>query len=151
MQLQIANMPNDVIKHYHLRDLATMDGYVYWEIQKEMNGLPQARIIAQHLLEKRLQQHGYRQSKTPPGLWKHDTCPISFTLVEDDFGVKYVVEENAQHLLNTVQQFYKCPCNWDGKQYCGLTIKWDYNRGKVHLLMLNYVNKALAWFQHSPP
>ena len=57
MQLQIADMPNDVIKHYNLTDLATPDRYVYCEIQKEMYSLPQAGIIAQQLLEKQLQQH----------------------------------------------------------------------------------------------
>ncbi len=73
------------------------------------------------------------------------------TLVVDDFGVKYVGEENAQHLLDTVRQFYKCSCNWDGNRYCGLTIKWDCNGQKVHLSMPNYGNKALARFQHTPP
>ncbi len=73
MQLQIADMPNDVIKHYNLTDLATPDRYVYCEIQKEMYSLPQDGIIAQQLLEKRLRQHGQHQSKTTPGLWKHDT------------------------------------------------------------------------------
>ncbi len=57
-------MPDDVIKHYNLTDLATPDRYVYCEIQKGMYGLPQAGIIAQQLLAKQLQQHGYRQSKT---------------------------------------------------------------------------------------
>ncbi len=95
-------MPDDVIKHYNLTDLATPDRHVYCKIQKGMYGLPQAGIIAQQLLEKQLQQHGYRQSKTAPGLWKHDTRPISFTLVVDYFGVKYVGEKNAQHLLDTV-------------------------------------------------
>jgi hypothetical protein len=47
-------MPEDVIKHYHLTDLATLDGYVYCEIQKGMYGLPQAGIIVQPLLEKQL-------------------------------------------------------------------------------------------------
>jgi hypothetical protein len=88
-------MPEDVIKHYQLTDLATLDGYVYCNIQKGMYGLPKAGIFAQQLLEKRLQQHGYCQSKTTPGLLKHDTQPISFTLVVDDFGVKYVGKENA--------------------------------------------------------
>ncbi len=32
-----------------------------------------------------------------PGLWKHNTQPIIFTLVVNDFGVKYVGEENALH------------------------------------------------------
>jgi hypothetical protein len=80
-----------------------------------MYGLPQAGIIAQQLLEKRLQKHGYRQSATTPGLWKQDSGPISFSLAVDDFGVKYVEKKNAQHLLDTVRQFYKCLCDWDGE------------------------------------
>jgi hypothetical protein len=50
-----------------------------------------------------------------------------------------------------MQQFYKCLCDWDGKRYCGLTIKWDYNGQKVHLSMPNCANKALTGFQHTPP
>jgi hypothetical protein len=107
MQLRIADMPEDVIEHYSLRDKATPNGYIYCEIQKGMYGLKQAGIIAQQLLEERLQKHGYCQSQTTPGLWKHDTHPISFSLGVDNFGVKYVGEENAQHLLDTVQQYYK--------------------------------------------
>jgi hypothetical protein len=54
MGLQIADMPNDVIKHYNLTYLVTPDGYVYCKIKKGMYGLPQAGIIAQQLLEKQL-------------------------------------------------------------------------------------------------
>ncbi len=94
MQLQIADIPDNVIKHYQLTDLATPDGDVYCEIQKGMYGLPEARIIAQQLLEKQLQQHGYCQSATTTGLGKHNTQPISFTLVVDNFRVKYEGKEN---------------------------------------------------------
>jgi hypothetical protein len=52
MQLRIADIPEDVITHYKLTDIATHDGYIYCEIQKGMYGLPQAGIIAQQLLEK---------------------------------------------------------------------------------------------------
>jgi hypothetical protein len=151
MQLRIANMPEAVIEHYNLRDKATPDGYIYCEIQKGMYGLPQAGIIAQQLLEERLAKHGYRQSKTTPGLWKHDTRPISFTLVVDDFGVKYVGEENAQHLLDAVRQYNKCSCDWVGERFCGLTIKWDYDGRKVHLAMPGYLPKALTRFKHPIP
>ena len=81
-----------------------------------MYDLPQARIIAQQLLKERLEKHVYCQSKVTTGLWKHGTQPISFTLVVDNFGVKYVGEENAQHLLNTVRKFYKFTCDWTGKR-----------------------------------
>jgi len=111
MRLRLADMPKDVIEHYKLDEIATPDGYIYCEIQKGMYGLPQAGIIAQQLLEERLEKDGYRQSKITPGLWTHDTRPISFSLVIDDFGVKYVGEENAQHLLDTVQKYYRCSCD----------------------------------------
>jgi hypothetical protein len=52
MQLQTADMSNNVIKHYQLTNIATPNGYIYCEIQKGMYGLPRARIIAQQLLEK---------------------------------------------------------------------------------------------------
>ncbi len=85
MQLRLSDMPEDVIAQYKLNKIATPEGYIYCEIQKGMYGLPQARIIAQQLLEERLEKDGYRQSKTTPGLWTHDTRPISFSLVVDDF------------------------------------------------------------------
>ena len=60
MRLRLADMPEDVIAHYKLNNIATPDGYIYCEIQKGMYGLPQAGIIAQQLLEECLQKDGYR-------------------------------------------------------------------------------------------
>ncbi len=83
-----------------------------------------------------------------PGLWKHDTWPIQFTLVVDNFGVKYEGEEHAQHLKNTLEEHYKLTCNWTGTQYIGITLDWDYKKHQVHLSMPNYVKKALKQFHH---
>eukprot|EP00804_Cyclotella_cryptica_P019412 CCRYP_006613-RA/>CCRYP_006613-RA protein AED:0.27 eAED:0.27 QI:0/-1/0/1/-1/1/1/0/573 len=90
MRLKLSIIPDHIIELYKLDKLATTDGYVYVLIQKGMYGLPQAGIIAQQLLKKRLAIKGYRQSSITPGFWKHDWRPISFTLCVDDFGVKYV-------------------------------------------------------------
>jgi hypothetical protein len=49
-------MPEDVIAHYKLNEIATPEGYIYCKIQKGMYGLPQAGIIAQQLLKERLQK-----------------------------------------------------------------------------------------------
>jgi hypothetical protein len=72
MRLKLSDMPEDIIAHYHLLDIASPDGYVYCEIHQGMYGLPQAVIIAQKLLAKMLKEHGYNQSKTTPGLWTHN-------------------------------------------------------------------------------
>ncbi len=151
MRLKIGDIPNDVIQHYNLHDVTTPDGHVYFEILKGMYGLPQAGIIAQDLLATRLKAHGYTQSETTPGLWKHAWRPISFSLVVGDFRVKYVGKEHARHLLQMVEQYYQCSHETQGERYCGLTIKWDYPGKKVHLSMPGYVEKALKRFQHPPP
>ncbi|KAL7478060.1 hypothetical protein ACHAW6_003843 [Cyclotella cf. meneghiniana] len=44
-------------------------GMVYLKVTKGMYGLPQAGLLAYKLLEKRLNKHGYFQSKIIPGLW----------------------------------------------------------------------------------
>jgi hypothetical protein len=98
-----------------------------------------------------LQKHSYHQNQTTSGLWKHDTHLISFSLVINNFGVKYAGKENVQHLLDTVWHYYKCSWDWKGEGYCGLTLKWDYKGKKGHVSMPVYVTKALTCFRHPPP
>ncbi len=62
MRLKITDIPDEVIEHYKLKSLVTQ-GYVYCEINCGMYGLPQAGLIAQELLQKRLAEFGYHQSK----------------------------------------------------------------------------------------
>ena len=65
------------------------------EIIRGMYGLPQSGILANKLLRQRLQPHGYFEVEYTPGLWKHKSRPVQFTLVVDDFGVKYIDKTNA--------------------------------------------------------
>jgi hypothetical protein len=99
MQLKLSDVPEDIIAHYHLLNIATPDGYVYCKICQGMYGLPQAGIIAQEQLAKRLKEHSYNQSKTMPGLWTHEWHPITFSFIIKNFGVKYIGEEHAQNLI----------------------------------------------------
>ena len=62
MRIKIIDIPEDVVAEYNLQEKATKDGYVYIEVRKGMYGLPQAGLLAQNLLEKRLVKHGYSQS-----------------------------------------------------------------------------------------
>ncbi len=95
-----------------------------------------------------MNKHGYRQRKLVPSLWKHDTWLIQFTLVVDNFGVKYVGEEHANHLKRALDEHYKLTCDWTGTRYIGITLDWNYTNHQVHLSMPNYVTKALKQFQH---
>ncbi len=107
MQLKLSDKPENIIAHYHLLDILTPDGYVYYKNCQGMYRLPQAGIIAQELLAKRLKAHRYNQSKTMQGLCTHKWRPITFSLIVNNFGVKYIGEEQAQHLRQVVQKYYE--------------------------------------------
>ncbi len=110
--------------------------------------LPQAGLLANKLLKNCLNKHGYQQSKLVPGLRKHNTRPKQFTLVANDFGVKYIGKEHAQQLKNTLEEHYKLTCNWTGKRCIGITLDFGFNKCQVHLSMPNYMQKTLKQFKH---
>ena len=83
-----------------------------------------------------------------PGLWTHKTRPIMFSLVVDDFGVKYAGKQHANHLFSALEEHYEATTDWEGKLYCGLTLHWDYNTRTVDISMSGYVTAALYQFQH---
>jgi hypothetical protein len=58
-------------------------------------------------------------------LWKHDTRPITSTLVVDNLGVRYVGKEHADHLLNALKQDYEVTEDWTGGLYSGIKLDWD--------------------------
>ena len=151
MRMKISDIPQDVIDHYKLMDKVSKDGFVFVEIRRGMYGLPQAGIIAQELLEKRLNARGYKQSKFTPGLWYHETRNIKFALVVDDFGIKYEREEDAQHLIESLTPHYQITTDMKGERFIGLTLDWDYKNQEVHISMPGYVEKALTRFDHKPP
>ena len=103
IRLKLSNLPDDVIEEYNLKEKATKHGFVYVEVWKDMYRLPQEGLLAQILLEELLKNHGYEQSKLTPVFWKHKWRPIFFTLVVDNFGVKYVGKEHARHLVSLLK------------------------------------------------
>jgi hypothetical protein len=112
------------------------------EIFKGMYGLPQAGILANKLLKKRLARHGYFKQPHTHGLWKHDSRPIWFNLAVDDFGIKYIGEDNLQHLYDALwKETYKIVEDRLGDLYCGINLKWNYNKRYVNLDMSKYVMK----------
>ncbi|EJK70216.1 hypothetical protein THAOC_08441, partial [Thalassiosira oceanica] len=151
LRLSLRDIPEEIISEYNLHEKA-VNGHVFVEVSRGMYGLPQSGLLANELLEKRLANFGYRQSKLVPGLWKHDWRPVTFSLVVDDFGVKYVGHEHAEHLEQAiVKSGYRIKSDWSGNKYIGITLDWDYDQREVHLSMPGYNAKGLKRFQHQPP
>ena len=151
IKLKMSDVPPEIVDEYNLHEKETEDGHVYLEVRRGMYGLPQAGLIAQEELEGRLNKHGYRQSKLVPGLWLHDWRPISFSLVVDDFGVKYVGREHAEHLQSVLKEHYEVATDWKGTKYIGLTLDWDYDQREVHVSLPGYVERAATELGHKPP
>ena len=116
-----------------------------------MYGIPQSVILAQKLLEKRLNAEGYNQDTFVPGLWTHTWRPITLTLCVDYFGVKYSGKQHVDHLMTVLSNHYTISSDWTGLRYLGLDLNWDYEKREVHISMLSYVQDALTRFHHSRP
>ena len=79
-----------------------------------MYGLPQAGKIANDKLKLNLDKFGYKPAPITPVLWQHQTRPLQFSLVVDEFGIKYERQEDITHLLNALKTIYKIYEDWDG-------------------------------------
>jgi hypothetical protein len=150
MRIPIDMLPDAIIKQYGLRPLFH-NGYVYVEIQRGMYGLPQAGRLANDQLIAFLAPHGYRPVPLTPGLWRHNTKDIVFSLVVDDFGVGYTSQTDAEHRITTLESAYQVSTDWTGSRYCGLTLKWDYDARTCDVSMPGYIERALHRFQHPTP
>jgi hypothetical protein len=150
MKMLLSRFPKEIIQKYNLNALA-VDGWLYIEIRKCMYGLNQAGLLANQLLQTRLAPFGYYSARHTPGLWLHKTRPISFTLVVDDFAVKYVGKQHAEHLRNAVLQTYELTTDWTATVYSGITLKWDYKNLTCDISMPGYVSNVLSKFQHDAP
>jgi hypothetical protein len=150
MRIPIKLIPQAFMDHYNLQD-KIHNGHIYCEIRKGIYGLPQAGKLANDLLRKRLATCGYFECTHTPGLWKHIWRPVTFTLVVDDFGVKFVGIEQLKHLIASLKKFYEIELDVTGAKYCGITLEWAYNNRTVDLSMPKYVPTKLKEFKHPHP
>jgi hypothetical protein len=116
-----------------------------------MYGLKQAGLLANQLLQTRLAPFGYYPAQHTPGLWLHKTWPISFTLIVDNFAVKYMGKQHADHLRNALLRTYELTTDWMATVYSSMTLKWDYNARTCDSSMPGYISNVLSKFQHDAP
>ena len=150
MKLTINIIPIEIIAQYTLSDIS-INGWVYYGIKKGMYGLPHAGKIANEQLTRHLAPFGYAPVKHTPGLWAHYSRQISFTLVVNDFGIKYIAPADAEHLQNALREQYDITTDMIGAQYCGLTLAWNYTKRFVDVSMPGYVQKVPHQFNNPVP
>jgi hypothetical protein len=97
--------------------------------------LKQAGLLANQLLQTRLTPFGYYPARRTPGLWLQKTPPISVTVLVDDFAVKYVGKQHAEHLRNALLRTYELTTDWTATVYSDMTLKWDYDKRTCDISM----------------
>ena len=70
------------------------------------DGLLQSGHIANQDLQNHLAKYEYYPTKRTPRLWKHQTRPISFTLVVDNFGIKYTNTDDIDDLFKVIKKLF---------------------------------------------
>jgi hypothetical protein len=78
-------------------------------------------------------------SRNTPGLWLHKTRAIDFSLIVDDFAIKYVGKQHADHLINALLKSYELTTDWEAKVYSGMSLKSDYKNRTCEMSMPGYV------------
>ena len=150
MKIPVKHIPEDIMLQYNLANLIVND-HVMVEIRKGLYGLSQAGIIVQERLNKHLKNYGYTPANSTPGLYMHNTRNTTFTLVVDDFGIKYTNKGDALHLINCLKEQYVITADWSSKLYKGITLDWNYKRRINDLSIPGYIDRAIHKFLHPPP
>ena len=88
----------------------------------------------------------FRRLVVRRGSW---ICPLTFSLVVDDFGIKYKGEEHFDHLLDVIREEYQVEIDETGGLYCGIKLEWNYKKGHVDISMPGYVHKQLTKYGHT--
>ena len=86
-------------------------------------GLKERGKVANVQLQKVLAKCGYYPCAFTQGLYKHESQPITFSLVVHNFGVKDVRKEDVDHLEQTIKNSYPLKMNWIVEYYLGMGLQ----------------------------
>ena len=74
-----------------------------------------------------------------------------FTLVVDNFGIKYTNKDDIDHLFAAIKDGYSLKIDWEGAKYVGIDLDWNYTKREVILSMKGYVERALKSNTYTQP
>jgi hypothetical protein len=147
MRINLKHIPLDVQQKYNIADMVHND-HILMEISKGIYGLPQAGKLAQDRLISHLATHGYIQCVNTPCLFVHTSNGVAFTLVVDDFLIKYKDRSSAEHLLSALRELYVITTDFSDRQkYVGITLSYNKTKHYIDMSIPGYVKKALQRFK----
>ena len=125
------------------------DDKILMKVVKTIYGLPQSGLLSQQRLVKHLAMHGYHRTPSNECLFSNVDRTVQFTLVVDDFGIKYTDVAQRDHLLSVLRMQYDITTDMTGSKYLGISIVFNAASGTVALSMPGYVQSALSKLGHT--
>ena len=144
---KLSVIPKEINVEYNLLDYEH-NGWIYFNILRGCYGLPWSGRLSNDLLLKWLNKEDYFQASTTPELWRHKWWPIQFTLIVDEFGMKYVGRKHAKHLDSVLKNYDEMSEDREGKKIVGIELIWDYTQkhsGRTcRLSMKSYIENSYS-------
>ena len=71
----------------------------------------------------------------------------------DDFGIKYVGKEHADHLAPVLKKYHNVTQDWTGTKYATINLAWNYKAcvRTYRITMDGYIQGVLRRYGHSNP
>ena len=145
--IDLSLIPQHFIDKYNLID-KQINVFLYIRAEMGIYCLVQAGITAHTELKEHLQPFGYEPVPITSGLWRHNKNGINFTLVFDNYWIKYHWKEEALHVIHALKEKYEITQDWTGSLYSGTTLNWEYKAGILEISMSRYLKESLQNFQH---
>ena len=85
-----------------------------------------------------------------PCLFVHRTNGVAFTLVVDDFLIKFKQRSAVEHLLSALRELYTITTDFAATQkYVGITLHYNKEKRYIDMSIPGYVKKAIQRFQRT--
>ena len=65
----------------------------------------------------------------------------------DNFGIKYYNKNDLNHFQDSLKDHFDFDLDYDGNNYIGLKLDWNYATGYVDISMPDYIEKILQRLQ----
>ena len=117
-----------------------------------MHVIPQSGRISNYYIKKDLAPHVYQKCRQTDVLCNQKWRLITFALVVDDFGDKYIGKQHAYHLIESIIKYYPVDFDWAGGLYFEIKLDWNYYQPRsIDLFMPKYIPSTLHKFQKQYP
>ena len=115
-------VPAEVLVEYNLTPyyLNTKSLWIFWNPKRQV-WTQRSCHIGLWVIERKLGKI-FLPFKHTPGMWRHNTHLITFTLSINDLGVKYFSKDDTKHLSSALQDKYSITTDWYGSSYLGIAI-----------------------------